>query len=218
MIVSPTWLLVDDAQVTVYDAMVQVEDLPAFALRPDPAQYVAQWMLRDGTPVTIRPIRPEDEPLMIRFHETLSEQTVEMRYFGPQKLSQRIAPEQLLRMRCIDYEREIVLLVEQWDPTTDNRAILGLGCLIRLHHSDDAEVALLVSDVWQGQGIGSELLRRLIQIGRDKGLARIVGEVLLDNQVALKILPRLSVMPSEGAIRVEVLGFREWRPRASSLL
>jgi acetyltransferase len=69
-------------------------------------------MLRDGSPVTIRPIRPEDEPLMVSFHETLSEQTVEMRYFGPQKLSQRIAPEQLLRMRCIDYDREMVLVVE----------------------------------------------------------------------------------------------------------
>jgi acetyltransferase len=190
LVVPPAGLLVQDSQAVVYDAAVQADDLPALALRPYPAQYVTQWMLRDGTPVTIRPIPSEDEPLMVRFHETLSEQTVEMRYFGPQKLSQRIAPEQLLRIRCIDYDREMVLIVEYCDPTTGDRAMLGLGCLIKLHHSNDAEIALLVGDAWQGQGIGSELLRRLIQIGRDKGVARIIGEVLPDNQVVLRILPR----------------------------
>jgi acetyltransferase len=189
-VVPPAGLLIDDTQITVYDAAVQVEDLPALAIHPDPAQYVTQWRLRNGTPVTIRPIRPEDEPLMVRFHEPLSEQTVEMRYFGPQKLSQRVASEQLLRIRCIDYDREMVLIVEHRDPATGDRALLGLGCLIKLHRSNDAEIALLVGDAWQGQGIGSELLRRLIQIGRDKGVARIIGEVLPDNQVMLRILPR----------------------------
>jgi len=190
LVVPQVGLLVLDAEVVLYDAAVQADDLPVLAIRPYPVQYVTEWMLRDGTPVTIRPIRSEDEPLMVRFHETLSEQTVEMRYFGPQKLSQRIAPEQLLRMRCVDYDREMVLVVEQRDPTTGDRAILGLGCLIKLSHSTDAEIALLIGDVWQGQGIGSELLRRLIQIGRDKGLARIIGEILPDNHVALRILPR----------------------------
>jgi acetyltransferase len=190
LVVPPEGLLIHDAQVSVYDAAVQAEELPTLAGHSYPAQYVAQWMLRDGSPVTIRPIRPEDEPLMVRFHETLSEQTVEMRYFGPQKLSQRIAPEQLLHLRCIDYDREMVLVVEQHDPTTGEQTILGLGCLITLNRSNDAEIALLVGDAWQGQGIGSELLRQLIQIGRDKGLARIIGEVLPDNHVALRILPR----------------------------
>jgi len=190
LVVPQVGLLVLDAQVVLYDAAVQADDLPALAIRPYPVQYVTEWMLRDGTPVTIRPIRPEDEPLMVRFHETLSEQTVELRYFGPQKLSQRVAPEQLLRIRCVDYDREMVLLVEQRDPITGERAILGLGCLIKLHRSNDAEVGLLVGDAWQGQGIGSELLRRLIQIGHDKGVARIIGEVLPDNQVMLRILPR----------------------------
>jgi acetyltransferase len=190
LVVPQVGLLVLDAEVVLYDAAVQADDLPVLAIRPYPVQYVTEWMLRDGTPVTIRPIRPEDEPLMVRFHETLSEQTVELRYFGPQKLSQRVAPEQLLRIRCVDYDREMVLLVEQRDPIIGERAILGFGCLIKLHRSNDAEVALLVGDAWQGQGIGSELLRRLIQIGRDTGVARIIGEVLPDNQMMLRILPR----------------------------
>jgi acetyltransferase len=190
LVIPQVGLPVLDAQVVLYDAVVQADDLPALSIRPYPVQYVTEWMLRDGTPVTIRPIRPEDEPLMVRFHETLSEQTVELRYFGPQKLSQRVAPEQLLRIRCVDYDREMVLLVEQRDPITGERAILGLGCLIKLHRSNDAEVALLVGDAWQVQGIGSELLRRLIKIGHDKGVARIIGEVLPDNQVMLRILPR----------------------------
>jgi acetyltransferase len=189
LLVAPGGLLVRDAQVVVYDVAVQ-EELPPLAIRPYPSEYVRPWTLKDGTPVTIRPIRPEDEPLMIRFHETLSEQSVALRYFGPQKLSQRIAHEQLLRLCFVDYDREMVLVVEQRDSIRGQRAIMGVGCLIKLHRSNDAEVALLVGDAWQGQGIGSELLRRLIQVGRDEGLARIVGDVLPDNQVMLRILPR----------------------------
>jgi acetyltransferase len=189
LLVRAAGLLVRDAQVVVYDSAAQAEELPALAIHPYPAQYVTPWTIKGGTPVTIRPIRPDDQPLMLRFHETLSEQTVELRYFGPQKLSQRIAPDQLLRTCCIDYSREMVLVAEQHDRTDDQGVILGIGCLIKLYRSNAAEVALLVGDASQSQGIGSELLRRLIQIGRNEGVARIVGDVLPDNQVMLRILP-----------------------------
>ena len=55
--------------------------MPRLAIRPYPTQYVSKWKLKDGTPVNIRPIQPEDEPLLVKFHETLSEESVYHRYF-----------------------------------------------------------------------------------------------------------------------------------------
>ena len=63
------------------------DQLPKTAIRPYPTQYVGAWTMKDGTAVTIRPIRPEDEPLMVQFHETLSERSVYLRYFHLLNLS-----------------------------------------------------------------------------------------------------------------------------------
>ena len=81
--------------------------------------------LKDATPVTLRPIRPEDEPLLVAFHKTLSEESVYRRYFNQLKLDQRIAHERLTRICFNDYDRELALVVENggevwgvaYDPT-----------------------------------------------------------------------------------------------------
>ena len=86
--------------------------MPPLAIRPYPIQYVGDWTLKDGTPVIIRPIRPEDEPFMVKFHESLSERTVYLRYFDPLKLSVRTSHERLARICFIDYAREIILVAE----------------------------------------------------------------------------------------------------------
>jgi acetyltransferase len=141
--------------------------------------------------VTIRPIRPEDEPLLVKFHETLSEHSVYMRYFSPLKLSQRVAHERLTRICFVDYDREMALVVEHRDPQSGARQILGVGRLVKLRGANEAEYAILVNDQWQGQGIGSELLRRLIQVGRDERVGRIVADILPDNQAMQRISTQL---------------------------
>src|ERR671910_119462 len=80
LLASPERLIALDARIVLHDPDTKEEDLPRTAIRPYPKQYVSHEELRNGTPVTIRPIRPEDEPLMVRFHETLSEESVYMRY------------------------------------------------------------------------------------------------------------------------------------------
>ena len=82
--------------------------------------------------MTIRPIRPEDEPLMVKFHETLSEQSVYFRYFHHVRLSQRVAHERLTRMCFVDYAREMALVVEH-RTRTGVREILAVGRLIKSH-------------------------------------------------------------------------------------
>ena len=178
-----------DARIVLHGKELAEDRLPKLVIRPYPAQYVAQWTSKAGIEVIIRPIRPEDEPLMVQFHTTLSEESVYMRYFHYIQYNQRVAHERLTRLCFIDYDREMALVVERTDPKTGARAILAIGRLSKLHQTAEAEFAILVSDAWQGHGFGGELLRRLVQIGRDEKLQRIVASILSDN-VAMQHVSR----------------------------
>ena len=179
---APAPLLALDARMVLHPASTRLEDLPKLAIRPYPSRYVAPWRLKNDLEITIRPIRPEDEPLMVDFHESLSEESVYFRYFHLMKLSHRVAHERLTRMCFIDYDREMALVAEYHNPETQKPQLLAIGRLSKLHGTQDAEFAMLVSDRWQCQGLGSELLRRLVQVGRDEHLQRITAEILSDNQ------------------------------------
>jgi acetyltransferase len=161
------------------------------AIRPYPLQYVWPLAMKDGTQVTIRPIRPEDEPLMVKFHGTLSDRTVYLRYFCSLSLAQRTAHERLVRICFSDYEREIVLVAEHRDPKTGELRILGVGRLNRLQADKETEVAVLVSDQYQHRGLGTELLRRLIMVAKKEKLSRITAEMLRDNLAVQTIFKRL---------------------------
>ncbi|MBI3989657.1 MAG: GNAT family N-acetyltransferase, partial [candidate division NC10 bacterium] len=182
LLVSPEGFIALDARMVLHGPGVSEDELPKLAVRPYPAQYVTLWTMKDGTPVTIRPIRPEDEPLMVKFHETLSERSVYFRYFQTLNLSRRVAHERLTRMCFIDYDREMALVADHKDPETGVHEILGVGRLIKLHGTNEAEFAILVSDQFQGRGLGTELLRRLLQVGRDERLRRITAVILPENR------------------------------------
>ena len=149
--------------------------------RPYPTEYVSSWIMRDGTSVTIRPIRPDDEPLMVKFHSTLSDLTVYMRYFCSLGLALRTAHERLVHICSSDYASEMVLVVEGKDPRTAERSIMAVGRVNRLKSDGEAEAALLVADPYQGLGLGTELLHRLLEIARKEGIRRVVAEMLRDN-------------------------------------
>jgi acetyltransferase len=136
---------------------------------------------QDGEEMRIRPIRAEDEPKMVRFHGTLSEDSVYLRYASLLKLSQRVAHERLARICFIDYERQIALVAERRDPGSDDSRIIAVARLTKVYGTNDAEFALLVSDAYQRRGIGTDMLRQLIEIGRDEGLDRITADILLQN-------------------------------------
>src|SRR5690606_27350899 len=140
-------------------------DPPKRAIRPYPVQYVGEARLRSGTEVTFRPIRPEDEPLLVDVHRGVSERTVRERYFQTLGLDQRTAHDRLARVCFNDYDRDLALVVEQRDGRGATH-ILAVGRLSRITGYDEAEFALLVADEWHRQGIGTELLRRLVDIGQ----------------------------------------------------
>jgi len=182
LLASSAGLLALDARVVLHQPQVALADVPLPAIRPYPSQYVSTWVMKDGAAVTIRPIRPEDEPQMVRFHQTLSERSVYMRYFQVTQLSTRVAHERLVRICFIDYDREMALVAERNSVEAAGREILGVGRLSKLHGRNEAEFAILVSDLYQRHGLGFELMRRLTQIARDEKLERVTGNILPENK------------------------------------
>jgi acetyltransferase len=181
LLASPERLVALDARVVVYGLDVPQDKLPRLAIRPYPTRYVAPWTAKDGTDVLIRPIRPEDEPQLVKFHETLSERSVYQRYLHLMKLSQRVTHERLTRICFIDYDREMALVVEHKDPASGETQVIAVARLKKAHGIDEAEFAMIVTDQFQGRGLGSELLRRLLALAKDEKVGRIVGDVLPDN-------------------------------------
>jgi acetyltransferase len=191
LLASPDGLIALDARVVVHGADVKEESIPKAAIRPYPSKYVQPWVMRDGTGVVIRPIRPEDEPAMVKFHETLSERSVYLRYFHLVNLEQRTQHERLTRICFIDYDREMALVAERRNPETGDPEILAVGRMTKVHGSDDAEIAVLVSDKYFGRGLGRELLTRLIKVGGDEGLSRLTADILPDNREIMRICEKL---------------------------
>jgi acetyltransferase len=185
-------LIALDARVVLHDAKVPDAQLPRPVIRPYPTQYVKQWRGNNGTgELTIRPIRPEDEPLMVKFHHTLSEESVYFRYFGPMKLDTRIAHDRLARMCFVDYEREIALVADRVDPSTGQHSILAVARLSKLKFSDVAEFAAIVSDGVQRHGLGTEMLAQLIQIARAEGCTTLRADILPFNKGMQRVCEKL---------------------------
>jgi acetyltransferase len=180
LLASPQRLLALDARVVLHDPAMTEADLPRLAIRPYPRQYVGRWTASDGSEFIIRPIRPEDEPLLVRFHEELTEETVYARYFHLLRLSQRTAHERLTRVAFNDYDREIALVAEEADADGDRR-LAAIARLSKHHWQRAAEFSMLVGDRWQRRGLGRELLRRVVEIARVEGVELVWAEMLAGN-------------------------------------
>lgn len=172
------------------NVMRQAEHPPHPPLRSGPSAGSSQWTMKDGTELVMRLICPEDEPFMVGFHGGLSDRTVYLRYFCSLSLAARTAHERLVRICFANLERETVLVASRVDPQIGEQNIVAVGRLNKLPAGNEAEVAILVSDEYQRRGLGSELLRRLIQVARDQKLERIVAEMLRDNIIMQSILKK----------------------------
>ena len=180
-----------DARVVLYGRDTDLETLPRLAIRPYPGEYVTTCMMKNGQNVTLRPIRPEDESLMIHFHETLSKDTVYFRFLRILAFDQRVKHERLARMCFIDYDRGMAIVAVQEDPETREERILGVSRMVKLHGRPDADFAIVVGDAFHGQGLGQALLRRLAEVARAEKVRRLVGVVLPENRAMLRLCAKL---------------------------
>jgi acetyltransferase len=190
LLVSEKEIVALDARVVLHSAATDGSHIPQLAIRPYPAKYLSTFQLKNGATVRIRPIRPEDEPAMVQFHKKLSDSTVYMRYLGFLKLEQRIAHERLTRICFIDYDREMVLVAELPSASSSSSEIIGVGRLSKSHGRNEAEFAVLIRDDFQALGLGSELLLRLMEVGKDEKLDRVFAVMAVENNAMRKIAAR----------------------------
>ncbi len=191
LLASEERLLALDARVVLFENEVLEANLPRLAIRPYPSQYISSWTAKNGTYILSRPIQPEDEPLLVKFHETLSDRSVYMRYLHPMLLNERVAHDRLARICHCDYDREITLIAEDRDPETGDARILGAGRLSKMHGMDEARFSVLVSDLYQGLGVGKELMKQVIEVGKQENLCRIHAHVTVENISMQNILKQL---------------------------
>ena len=196
-----------DARVILHPSAIADSALPRPAIRPYPSQYTWSWDSADHTRFILRPIRPEDEPLVIAFHHQLSEQTVYRRYLSPIKLNSRISHERLIGKCFIDYDREIALVAECNENGADT-CIAGIARLIRDHTGDCAEVAFVVADKYQHRGLGTRLLEGAVEIARQEGIGELQGMMLAENENMRSLFARVGFRfsgPQEGVINASLV-------------
>ena len=159
---------------------------PHLVITPYPTRYIVPWVLPDGTALLLRPIKPEDEPLIDEMYKTVSEEAFHSRFFQAAK---NASHEMHIRQCSIDYDREMGIVAETKEG--DKRRIVGIGTLVADSGQKSGEYAVLVHDNYQGKGLGYKLVDVLIGIAQDKGLEEIYGIVLSNNRQMLNVSKKL---------------------------
>jgi acetyltransferase len=180
-------LLADAAGIVALDARLRVAPAqgsgPArLAIAPYPQHLQTTERLRDGTALVMRPLRPEDEPMLHDLAAHMSHEDLRLRFFTPvHGLSHAVAA----RLSQLDYDRELALLAER-----DGTA-LGVAHFFADPDNLRAEFAVAVRSDWKGHGVGYLLMRRLIAIASQRGVGELVGEVLRENGPMLQMCREL---------------------------
>ena len=185
LIATDTRIIALDARIVCHDPKERDEQLPQIAIRPYPFKYILKAALKNGVPVTLRPIYPEDEHLMVQFHRDLSENSVRQRFFEFMSLDRRVAHERLIRICCNDYDREwaIVALVGEGL----QKRIVGVGRLMRIPGSARSQFKIAIIDNYHHLGLGSQLMEHLLFIAKQESIETIEGHILSENTGMLKI-------------------------------
>jgi len=187
-------LVADESGVVALDARIVVTwHAPAaltpyahMAIHPYPAHLVTRWQLADGTEIVIRPIRPEDAEIEQRFVRELSPQA---KYFRFMQSLRELTPEMLIRFTQIDYDREMALVAVL--PRNGGEEEVGVTRYTMNPDGRSCEFAIVVADAWQQKGIGSRLLRSLMEAARARGFESMEGEILADNRPMLNLVTSL---------------------------
>ncbi len=184
-------LLMGDTWASAVDARVLLKPSPTpsplhLVISPYPNQ-LENTVYREGCGnLLIRPVRPEDAPLLLTLYEALSPRSVYMRFFTPMRSFQH---SMLVRFTQIDYDREIALVAIQ--ENDGHETMLGVARIILDTTPDHGEFAVLVSDTCQGKGIGAELLGQCLMIAKERGIHTVMGVVLSENTQMLALGKKL---------------------------
>lgn len=170
---------------------------------PPPAEFTSTVILRDGSSVVIRPMCPDDEPLMKQIFYSFSKQTIYLRFHH----AMRAMPHQQLQVFCnVDHDTEVALVAVVGPP--EAQEMIATARYFTDPSKTEAELAFAVHDTWQRKGLGTILFNRLLEIARSRGIERLVADVLLENSGMLKIFHRsglkIQTTTDAGVVHVEM--------------
>ena len=205
-------LFVNEKNACAIDARVLLKpsQTPAplhLVISPYPDRYEEYTQTSLGIDIFVRPIRPEDAPLLVGLFESLSHKSVYRRFFTPMK---RLPHSMLARFTQIDYDRHIALVA--LSVSKSKESMLGVARVILERNQKEAEFSVVVSDPWQGKGIGAALLHRCISIAKERGIEKVMGTVLAENTQMLALGKKLGFKIKKvlGAGEFELsIGFRK---------
>ncbi len=178
LLVTPHEVIALDARVVV-DRELAVHGVRPYAhlaIRPYPDEFVAERKLKDGTPVTLRPIKPEDEPL---WHDLLANCSTQSLWFRFSYLFKQTTHEMAARYCFIDYDREMGIVAEVEE--NGERKLIGVGRLVADVNHEAAEYAVIVVDRWHGHGLGGALTDYCLEIAQRWGVKKVVAETSKEN-------------------------------------
>jgi acetyltransferase len=178
-----------DARIVLHPREISIDQLPPLAIRPYPLQYMLPITLKDGIGVILRPIRPEDEPLVVAFHQELSENSVRQRYFEFISLNERVTHERLVKICFNDYDREWAIIAEM--DTENGKKMIGIGRLTRIPGTSSAQIKMIITDAYHHLGLGTQLVKHLLDIAKQENIAFVEARILSENIGMIKICSRL---------------------------
>jgi acetyltransferase len=143
-------------------------------------------ILTDGTPITLRPIRPEDESALTALYERLSPETSYQRFFT---VMRRLPPDWVHILANVDYDRRMAIVA-----LGAGGELIGVARYAHDERAQEAEIAVVIEDRWQGRGLGTRLLGELVGYAEARGIRRFRAYVLADNLRMLKLIGRVTTV------------------------
>jgi acetyltransferase len=208
-------LFADDLGVLALGARIGVdaydeEGASRLAIRPYPRELEECTLLKDGTKITIRPIRPEDEPAHRSFIENLSDEDLRLRFFGV--VRRDFDQKDMAAFTQIDYDREMAFIAQMADEQ-GNPVTIGVSRTITRPDNAEAEFAIVISSGLKGQGLGSMLFKKSIDYTRERGTRVLKGQTMHENKgmqgLARKFGFRIKPDPMDDDLVVMELDFSE---------
>jgi acetyltransferase len=184
-------LFVNENSILALDARIIVKPTGLrppehMVISPYPHRYETHWKLKDGTPVLLRPIKPEDEGMMIELFNMLSTRTTLFWFF---QILKSMPHEQIARYTQIDYDREMAIVAVHEEQ--GKKRIIGVGRITYYPNSDSCEFSIVVGDPWQGKGLGTKLLEMCISIAKEKGVRLLWGDIMAENKRMIRLCKEL---------------------------
>jgi acetyltransferase len=162
-------------------------------ISPYPNQYEMTTTTKGGLKIIIRPIKPEDAPLLVELFNAMSQQSIYYRFFSPLK---SLSHKMLVSLTQIDYDYDMALVA--LDKTQTKERILGVARIMSKPGGIEPEFAVAVGDPWQGKGVGATLMNYLLTIAKERGMETIWGIVLTENSQMIALARKIGGKISRG--------------------